>query len=101
MKDIIDELVKQKMKEYACRHKFKVETKYGNTYIFCEEHDYITHDTDKKKLIQLLELMEVEYTVQCSYLENEHFSLIISGEDKSRADYIQKFIDNGYKLKWN
>ena len=100
MKDMIDELVKQKIKEYDCRHTFKVEMKYGNTYIFCEEYDYITQKADKK-LRQLLKLMGVEYSIQCSYLENEHFSLIISGEDKARADYIQKFIDNGYKLKWN
>ena len=42
--------------------------------------------------------MGIEYSVKMPAREDEAYYLIIEGEDKARADFIQKFIDNGYKL---
>ena len=93
----IDELVKEKMKQYQLDHTFKVETKYGNTYVFCNVYDYITQRAEEK-LRSLFYLMNVEYSIQAAILQD--FCFILKGEDKERADYIQKFISNGYVLKW-
>ena len=95
-----DKLFEEKMKEYEERHKFKVETKYGNTYIFCEEYDYITQKLEIE-LSNLFHLMDIEYSIQPKIFDMEHFSFIIDGDDNARAEYIQKFIDNGYRLKWD
>ena len=93
----IDALVKEKMKQYELDHTFKVETKYGNTYVFCKEYDYITQKSEEK-LRSLFHLMNVEYYIQPAILQN--FSFILEGEDRERADFIQRFINNGYILKW-
>ena len=94
-----ERLFEYKMKEYEKRHKFKVETKYGNTYIFCEEYDYITQSSERE-LRNLFHLMDVEYSIQYNIFDDGFFSFIIDGDSKVRAEYIQRFIDNGYRLKW-
>lgn len=92
----IDEQIQQALREYKEAHKPKVETKYGNTYItvFGEEHYNI--------LRALLKLMRVQYSVGLThYYDNDgQIVLNISGEDEVRANYIRKFIENGFRLTW-
>lgn len=95
----LDRLLVEKMADYEDRHTFKVEMKYGNTYVFCPEYDYITQLLIAK-IENLLDLMNVEYYIQPKFGHND-FSFVFKGENQDLANYIRKFIEDGYRLKWN
>lgn len=95
----IDRLVKEKTDEYFKKHTAWIRLKYGNTYVGFDVCDIIT-----EKLIcrirTLFELMGVKYSISYPFDIDKSYYFIIDGEDKARAEFIQKFIDNGYKLSW-
>ena len=98
----IDILIAEQLKKYEKKfiedHTAKVEMKYGNIYVVFNIQDSFT-EKSMIKIKTLLDLMQIEYTVSNSiFSESGHFYLIITDEDKAKADFIQKFIDNGYKL---
>lgn len=101
----IDRLIKEKLEEHD--RKFKEEhtpwisLKYGNTYVGYNVYDYMTEEA-MIRLEKLLELMNVKYSIRVPFScdEDKSFYLLIKGEDKARADFIQKFFDSGYKLSW-
>lgn len=73
----------------------KISFKDGTTYISYSSYDCMI-ELMIKRLEMLFNLMGIEYGM--SWKNGVHF--VISGEDVARANYIRKFIDNGYKLKW-
>ena len=98
MKNVdIDDFVQEKVKQYELDHTFKVKIKNGNTYVFCNTYDYITQRSEEK-LRNLFYLMNVKYSIKVEILGRFYFR--IEGEDVVRAKLIQRFINNGYVLKW-
>ena len=98
----IDRLVQEKTEEWNRKHIAKVETKYGNTYISYGVYDYIT-DKGMYTLRKLFDLMGVCYSTYIPFgkeKEEDRCFLSIEGEDQERAEFIRKFIDNGYRLGW-
>ena len=95
----IDELVCEKIKEYEKQHLAWIDLKHGNTYIGFDVYDYVT-EKSMSKLKQLLDFMCVKYAVYYPFMGDGKSYLILEGEDKARADFIQKYIDNGYRLSW-
>ena len=83
-------------KQFEEEHKFKVYTYNGRTYITCKVKDYIARNCESY-LIRLLQLMDIGYAVLSTL---DEYGLSIEGDDQSKAAFIQKFIDDGYKLKW-
>ena len=76
--------------------------KYGNTYILYDICDHITYG-GMHILQKLFELMGLKYSMYVPFgeeKENDRCYISINGEDQERATFIQKFIDNGYKLSW-
>ena len=84
------------VKQFGEEHKFKVYTFDGRTYITCKVHDYLTRECETY-LIRLLQVMDIEYATLRTLGEN---GLSIEGDNLERAVFIQKFIDDGYILKW-
>ena len=95
----VDKMLREKMAEYQRDHTAKVETKYGNTYISYGVYDYLISQY-LQELIKLFELMRIEYATCIPIGWEETCFISIKGEDADRASFIQKFIDNGYKLSW-
>lgn len=83
-------------KQFIEEHLFKVYTFGGRTYITCKTRDYITRNCEVS-LSKLLQLMDIEYV---HHNIPDDYGLAIDGDDSDRAAFIQKFIDDGYKLKW-
>lgn len=83
-------------KQFEEEHKFKVYTFDKRTYITCKINDYITRECESY-LIRLLQLMNIEYAALSTL---EEYGLSIEGDNLERAVFIQKFIDDGYTLKW-
>lgn len=92
MKMKIEEFNKQFLEE----HTYKVYTFDGRTYVTCKTRDYITRECETY-LWKLLQLMGLEIIVSNGLNE---YGLAIEGDDPERAAFIQKFIDDGYTLKW-
>ncbi len=91
----IDELVKQAMLEYQQAHTTKIVRKYGNTYVTVYREDVY------EKMQILFDLMQIQYSVDLTkWFSDEKIVFMISGDDEKRADFIQKFIDNRYRLTW-
>lgn len=97
---LITEKLTIKMKEYEEQHKPWVEVKHGNTYVGYNIQDYIT-EGGMTYIRKLLRLMHLDFYISYPINDDKKYYLIIEGEDKARADYIQKFIDNGYRLTWD
>lgn len=95
----IDILLKEKLDEYAKKHTAWIHLKYGNTYVGFNTYDTIT-EKPINCLKTLIELMGIKYSIKYPFGEDKKYYLIIDGEDKERAEFIKKFIDNGYKLSW-
>lgn len=101
-KEEVNRLVQEKLEEWHQKHIAKIEMKYGNTYIsygICDDIAY----KGMYKLQKLSELMGLEYLVYVPFgeeKENDRCYISIKGEDQERTTFIQKFIDNGYKLSW-
>lgn len=94
----IDELVREKLEEYRQAHIPKIEMKFGHTYISFGRRDCITEE-GMYYLKKLFYLMDVDYSMNIPMYDEEFF-IVINGEDANRTAFIQKFIDNGYKLSW-
>ena len=91
----IDELVKKAMQEYYDAHKTTIEMKYGNTYIT------IFDDKIYDRFIKLFELMQIKYSIDMQeYYDDGKIVFNISGDNPQRAAFIQKFINNKYRLIW-
>jgi hypothetical protein len=92
----IDELVAQAIREYKDSHKPKIEVKYGNTYVtvFEERH----HNW----LVKLFELMRLQYSLDTSHYYEDDGKIIlnITGDNPARVEFIQNFINNGFRLNW-
>ena len=95
----VDRIVQEKLEEYQQRHIAKVEMKYGNTYISYGTYDYITK-RGMYVLQKLFGLMGLECSMYIPFGKDDKYYVSIDGEDQERAAFIQKFIDNGYKLSW-
>ena len=96
----VDRLVQEKLKEWHQKHIAKIELKYGNTYISYDVRDHIT-EQGVCILQKLFGLMGIECAVHMPICDSdERYYLCIEGENQERAAFIQKFIDNGYKLSW-
>lgn len=80
-------------------HTPKISMKFGNTYIVFAEFDYITQ-TAMEGIHSLLNLMSVAYSTCYPFADDRTFSTIINGEDTERTAFIQKYIDNNYRLDW-
>lgn len=93
----IEKLLEEKANEYVSQHRAWICFKNGYTYIGYDIYDAIT-EKSMIYLVNLINLMSVEYSIKIPIREDKTYYLIIEGEDKARADFIQKFIDNGYKL---
>lgn len=99
----IDVMIAERLKEYEEEfiedHTAKVEIKYGNIYVVFNVQDSFT-EKSMIKIKTLLDLMKVKYSINIPILsESGHYYLtIINDDDKAKADFIQKFIDNGYIL---
>lgn len=98
----IDMLVEEKLKEerqkFVNDHTFVVETKHGNTYISVNKYDYIS-EVLIDKIGKLFDLMNIDYAISLIVFGKEFF-FSIEGDNQDRVAFIQKFIDNGYKLSW-
>lgn len=92
----IDELVKKALQEYNDSHKTKVETKYGNTYVTVYEDSIYAY------LEKLFKLMKIRYSVDLQEYFSDDGKIVfnIDGDDANRAAFIQKFVNNGYRLTW-
>lgn len=95
----VDRTIAEYVKEYEKKHTAWVVLKNGYTYVGCDVYDTVT-GTIISCLKQLVKLMDVEYSVKYPFADDEEYCLVIEGEDKARAEFIKKFIDNGYKLSW-
>lgn len=95
----IDKKIAEYVKEYEKKHTAWVVLKNGNTYIGCDVYDTVT-EIIISNLRQLIKLMGIEYSIKYPFADDIEYYLVIEGEDKARADFINKFIDNGYKLSW-
>ena len=95
----IDELVAEAMDKYKQEHQPRILMKYGNTYVTVYP---IFSDRPAERLKTLFELMNINYSVDLTHWDEENeVTFMFSGEDESRAKFIQKFIDNHYKLSWD
>lgn len=94
----IDELVAEAMENYKQEHQPRILMKYGNTYVTVYP---IYSDKPAERLRTLFDLMNLNYTVDLTRLdEYEEVTFMFSGEDENRVKFIQKFIDNHYRLSW-
>lgn len=93
----IEKKLEEKMEEYARKRIPVVETKYGNTYIKVEEYDHISF-ANMQRIWKFLSLMGLEEEIWSD--SNNGFYYGIKGDDSKRAAYIQKFINDGYRLSW-
>jgi hypothetical protein len=97
-KKSIDELVAEEMERYKQAHQPKILMKYGNTYVTVYP---IYSDRPAERLKSLFELMNLNYSVDLTkWDEDNEVTFMFSGEDENRAKFIQKFIDNHFKLTW-
>lgn len=96
---LMEETVKKYEEEYEKQHTAWITLKNGYTYIGYDVCDYITEKL-MFSLKKLIELMGVSYSTICSFNEDEEYYIILDGEDTTRAEFVQKFFDNGYKLSW-
>lgn len=84
------------------------ENKYKALLVFengCIHIKYNTYDTITNCMVdslkKLIELMDIkEYYINYPFDRTREYSIVIKGEDKAKAEFIRKFIDNGYKLIW-
>lgn len=100
-----DAIMAEYLEKFRKAHEAKVETKYGNTYVAFEKIDFVT-ERYIEKLKQLFELMELEYSVSMSKHSQfdisgeDEFCFIVFNDDAKRAEFIKKFVDNGYRLTY-
>lgn len=80
-------------------HAPKISMKYGNTYISFRLFDHITQ-TAMSTIHLLLRLMRIKFSVSFPFSEDDSYFTMFEGEDSARAEYIQRFVDNGYRLDW-
>lgn len=95
----IDKLIAERLKEYETERTAWIEMKHGYTYVGYNVLDQIT-EYSMEYLRMLLRLMNVDFSIKYPFGEDKQYYLILKGEDKARAEFIQKFFDNGYRLSW-
>lgn len=95
----IDKLLAERLKEYETERTAWIEMKHGYTYVGYNVLDQITEHS-MEYLRMLLRLMNVDFSIKHPFGEDKQYYLILKGEDKARAEFIQKFFDNGYRLNW-
>ena len=101
----VDKLLEEKLKEYTDNHTFKTKVKNGRTYVYCNDYDFITKNLEYR-LKKFLDLSNIDYSISfgldktSNIFSNKGFTFIIDGEDTSRVEHIQKFIDNDYTLTY-
>lgn len=49
-------------------------------------------------LIKLMEIMNVKHSISILFGNNKKYYFVVEGEDKTRNEFLNKFIDNGHKL---
>lgn len=100
----INKLLKEKLEKYADNHTFKIKVENGNTYVYCNDYDFITQKL-QQRLSGYFDLSDIDYSISLGFdntsdiFSNYGFTFIIDGEDISRIRHIQKFIDNNYTMK--
>lgn len=92
----IEEAVKKSREEDEKEHTAWIVLKNGYTYIGYDVYDQITEKL-MSSLRKLITLMGVSYSIRWPF---DEYYIILDGEDTARAEFIQKFFDNGYKLSW-
>lgn len=99
MQEMIDEKMAEYVADFKKKHTVWIILKYGCTYVGYDIYDQAT-EYMMNDLRKLLQLMSVEFSVKYPFGYDESYYLVLEGEDKDRAEFIQKFCDNGYKLSW-
>ena len=102
-KEEVDKLFEQKMNEWNNLHKAWIHTIHGSTYIGFDIYDIETYCMMERIKSLVLFIGEQYVTFgPCAGIDGDKDSyyIIIPGEDKERADFIQRFIDNHYMLNW-
>lgn len=94
-KEDFDEILARELAKFSEQHKAKVTCAHGNTYISFGVSDYITENF-MYSITKLLDLMQANYAFV--YAENPMLS--INGENQQMKNFIQKFINDGYILKY-
>ena len=94
-----EELYVANRQKWIKDHTFKVHYALGNTYITCPVYD----DDSVKisyKITPLLKLMEIDFWTHGDWLfpSDMPFSLVFKNDNHAIGDFIQKFIDNGYRI---
>lgn len=92
-------MLAERLKEYEAERTAWIEMKHGYTYVGYNVLDQIT-EYSMEYLRMLLQLMHVDFSIKYPFGEDKKYYLILQGEDKARAEFIQKFFDNGYRLNW-
>ena len=95
----INKLLEERMKEFEKQHTPWIIMRYGCTYVGYDIKDQLTEKM-MGALRELVRLMDVQYSIKYPFGDDESYYIMFEGEDKARADFIQKFFDNGYKLTW-
>lgn len=99
IQEAIDNRLAEYAREFEKKHTAWVVVKNGHTYVGFDVHDNITEPL-MCLLRKLMELMDIKASIKYPWGDDEEYYFIIEGEDKTKAEYINKFIDNGYKLIW-
>ena len=95
----VNKLLEERMLEYKLRYTPYIILDHGYTYIGFNVRDTLTIPL-MESLIKLIELMRIQYSIKYPFGDDEKYYISIEGEDEDRANFIQKFIDDGYKLNW-
>lgn len=96
----IERIVQEKLREHELSKIPTVECKYGYIFISFNCFDGFIGDTWKRsqKISTLLNLMSIRPSM-CGLVFGEPFWMSIKGENQKLAEFIRKFISNGYVLK--
>lgn len=96
----IERTVQEKLREHELSKIPTVECKYGYIFISFNCFDGFIGDTWKRsqKISTLLDLMNIRISM-CGLVFGEPFWMSIKGENEKLAEFIRKFIGNGYVLK--
>ena len=98
-----EERLEQQRLDWLAKHKGWVHIVHGSTYVGFDIYDSETHFM-LERIKNLVVFMGEQYVTFGPWAgidgdKDSHY-IVIPGDDKERADFIQKFIDNDYKLDW-
>jgi hypothetical protein len=94
-----EEILLANRQKWIEEHTFRVSYKYGNTYITCKIYDNHSEEAIFP-LKDLLNLMGIDFWMEGGYTFSYYstFGCAFHGENHAVGDFIQKFIDNGYRI---